>query len=73
MDDKTRADSERGGIAETGGAERWEGRLNLARIVEERPKSDGLDGGDCDSPFVALAAINQLYLDRAGSSQNLER
>ena len=42
--ERPRADSERGGIAETGGAERWEGRLNLARIVEERPKSDGLDG-----------------------------
>ena len=46
---------------------------NLARIVEERPKSDGLDGGDCDSPFFAPAAINQLYLVRPGSSQNLER
>ena len=47
--------------------------VNLARIVEERPKSDGLDGGDCDSPFFAPAAINQLYLVRPGSSQNLER
>ena len=30
--------------------------------MEERPKSDGLDGGDCDSPFVAPAAVDQLYL-----------
>ena len=48
-------------------------RDNPSTFLEERPKSDGLDGGDCDSPFFAPAAINQLYLVRPGSSQNLER
>ena len=37
--------------------------------MEERPKSDGLDGGDCDSPFFAPAAINQLYLIREWDSR----
>ena len=50
-------------------------RLNPTRIPKFCPICGApmTDGGDCDSPFVAPAAVDQLYLVRAGSSQNVER